>query len=225
MIVFLLTAQNAREVRPKPLSFSEIRLILLATYYFYQRNFSGKKARPMAKIKLLDTHRLDVVLSRLAQQLVENHNDFADSVILGMQPRGVFLASRICQRIEELEGIKVPIGKLDTTFYRDDFRRRDAPLSPNATHVPFIIEEKKVILIDDVLFTGRTVRAAISAMLAFGRPKKVEFLTLIDRKYSRDLPVEPNYTGLSVNTIQSQRVVVEWKEQGFEEDTIWLVNQ
>lgn len=179
----------------------------------------------MAKIKLLSSKLLDITLSRLCQQLIENHNTFSDSVLLGMQPRGIFLADRIQKRLNEMIGIEVPVGSLDTTFYRDDFRRRDTPLAPNATHVPFIIEDKKVILVDDVLYTGRTVRAAISAMLAFGRPSIVELFVLVNRRYSRHLPIEPDYVGRTVNTIQSQRVVVEWKEQGFDEDNIWLFNQ
>ncbi|WP_020527461.1 bifunctional pyr operon transcriptional regulator/uracil phosphoribosyltransferase PyrR [Flexithrix dorotheae] len=179
----------------------------------------------MAKLRLLNGKLIDIIISRLSKQLIENHGEFSDSVILGLQPKGIFLAERIKSRLLELSGVELPIGYIDTTFYRDDFRRRDSPLTPNSTNVPFIIEEKKVILIDDVLYTGRSVRAAISAMLAFGRPSKVELLTLIDRKYSRDLPIEANYVGKTVNTIQSQRVIVELVEQGFEEDNIWLVNQ
>ncbi len=178
----------------------------------------------MAKLKLLDSQLMQITVNRLAQQLVENHDDFANSVLMGLQPKGVFLAERVRESLKN-EGIEVNLGYLDTTFYRDDFRRKDAPLKPNATKVPFIIENKRVILIDDVLYTGRSVRAAMSAMLAFGRPDKVELLTMIDRKYSRDLPVSANYVGKTVNTIQSQRVQVQWKEQGFESDEIWLVNQ
>ena len=119
---------------------------------------------------------------------------------------------------------EISLGYLDTTFYRDDFRRRDTPIRANATKVPFIIEDKKVVLIDDVLYTGRTVRAALDAMIAFGRPQKVELLTLVNRKYSRDLPIEADYIGRNVHTTLSQRVLVEWKEQGAENDNIWLVN-
>jgi len=180
----------------------------------------------MAKINLYSNQLIDITISRLSQQLVENHGDFTNTVILELQPRGVFFAERIRERLKELEDVNIPIGYIDPTFYRDDFRRKDSgPLKPNATKVPFVIEEKRVILVDDVLYTGRTVRAAISAMLAFGRPSTVELLILVDRKYSRHLPIEPDYTGQSVNTIQSQKVIVEWKEQGFEEDNIWLVNQ
>lgn len=178
----------------------------------------------MQKRLLFNSQSLDLTIDRLCQQLIENHDTFEGSVILGMQPRGIFLADRIGQKLRHLTGRQVPAGRLDTTFFRDDFRRRESPLTPNTTHVPFIIEEKKVVLIDDVLFTGRTVRAALDAMIAFGRPKKVELLVLVDRKYSRELPIEPFYVGRQVNTILSQRVLVEWQEQGAAEDAIWLIH-
>jgi pyrimidine operon attenuation protein/uracil phosphoribosyltransferase len=178
----------------------------------------------MQKRRILDSQQLEITLSRLSQQLIENHDTFEHSVMLGLQPRGIHLAKRLKQRIQQMNQTDVPLGYLDATFYRDDFRRRETPLKPNATHVPFIIEDKKVILIDDVLFTGRTVRAALDAMTAFGRPRKVELLILIDRKYSRDLPIEPNYVGKHVDSIFSQRVLVQWQEQGNPEDSIWLMN-
>ncbi len=178
----------------------------------------------MAHITLLNGKLLDITLDRLVQELIENHGDFSESVILGLQPKGTFVAERIHRKLANFGYPDVPLGYLDITFYRDDFRRRDIPIKANATHVPFIIEGKKVIIIDDVLYTGRSVRAALSAMMAFGRPKKVELLVLIDRKYSRDLPIEPNYIGKSVNTIQKQRVKAQWIEQGHEEDNIWLIH-
>jgi pyrimidine operon attenuation protein/uracil phosphoribosyltransferase len=142
-----------------------------------------------------------------------------------MQPRGIFLAERIRQELEKILKKNIHLGYLDATFHRDDFRRRDTPIRANATRIEFVIEDKKVLLIDDVLFTGRTVRAAMDAMISFGRPRKVELLVLIDRKYSRQIPIQANYTGKTVNTIQSQKVLVEWKEQGMENDSIWLVNK
>ncbi len=178
----------------------------------------------MQKKLIIDSHLLDITINRLCQQLIENHGDFQHSAILGLQPRGIFLAERLQQKLEQYVGRPIHTGRLDTTFFRDDFRRREQPLKANATHVPFIIEEKKVIIVDDVLFTGRTVRAALDAMTAFGRPEKVELLTLIDRKYTRDLPISPDYVGRHVNTIASQRVLVAWKEQGEEKDQIWLIN-
>ncbi|WP_080054789.1 bifunctional pyr operon transcriptional regulator/uracil phosphoribosyltransferase PyrR [Spirosoma aerolatum] len=172
---------------------------------------------------ILSSPLLEIVISRLTQQLIETYQDFADTVLLGMQPRGIYFAERVARELHTTLGYAVPLGYLDATFYRDDFRRRDTPLRPNTTHVPFIIENKRVILIDDVLATGRMVRAALDAMTAFGRPRKVELLVLIDRRYNRDLPIKPDYTGKRVNTLESQRVLVEWTEQGAEADRIWLV--
>ena len=179
----------------------------------------------MQKRLILDGPLLDITINRLCQQLIENHSQFEKSVILGLQPRGVFLANRIHQQLEIETGLKIPLGTLDTTFYRDDFRRREKPIRANSTNVPFIIEDKRVILIDDVLYTGRSVRAALDAMIAFGRPQSVELLVLINRRYSRDLPIEPTYVGRNVNTLHSQRVLVEWQEQGAEKDQTWLIEK
>jgi len=178
----------------------------------------------MQKKLILDQNLLEITISRLCFQLIENHNDFSNSIILGLQPRGVYVADRIKSHLEKLLNIKIGIGYLDTTFHRDDFRRRESPKKANETNIPFLLEDKDVILIDDVLFTGRSVRAALDAMISFGRPKTVELLILIDRKYTRDLPIQPNYIGKSVNTVHSQRVMVEWREQGRKNDSIWLIN-
>ena len=172
---------------------------------------------------VLSSPLLEIVISRLCQELIENYGDFSDSVLLGLQPRGIYLAERVARELSRTLGRAVPLGYLDATFYRDDFRRRDTPLRPNTTNVPFLIEDKRVILIDDVMATGRMVRAALDAMSAFGRPRKVELLVLIDRRYNRDLPIKPDYVGQRVNTLESQRVLVEWTEQGAETDRIWLM--
>lgn len=179
----------------------------------------------MQKKLILDSNLLSITLDRLCQQLIENHDDFKDTVILGLQPRGVFLAEIIHSKLEKAIGSEINFGRLDTTFYRDDFRRRDTPVLANATNVPFIIEDKKVILIDDVLYTGRSVRAALDAMIAFGRPNKVELLTLVNRKYSRELPIEADYTGIDVSTMDSQKVLVELEAQGHKKNKIWLINK
>ncbi|WP_258105269.1 bifunctional pyr operon transcriptional regulator/uracil phosphoribosyltransferase PyrR [Marinoscillum sp. MHG1-6] len=178
----------------------------------------------MQKRLLLDGKLLQITISRLCQHLIENHDDFANTVILGLQPRGIYLAERIKKTLEAELKKTIDLGYLDTTFHRDDFRRREDPLKPNQTKVPFIIEGKNVIVVDDVLYTGRSVRAALDAMTTFGRPAKVELLVLIDRMYSRDIPVEANYIGKKVNTLESQKVKVELKEQGSEKDNIWLIN-
>ena len=178
----------------------------------------------MQRRLLLGHPQLGITIGRLCQELIENHQNFENTVILGLQPRGIFLAERIRQRLEDFTGIKVDLGYLDSTFFRDDFRRRDSPVRANETRIDFLVEGKHVILIDDVFYTGRSVRAAMDAMIAFGRPEQVELLVLVERKYSRHVPIMPDYVGRHVNTIDSQRVLVEWKEQGMEDDNIWLIN-
>ncbi len=178
----------------------------------------------MQKKLILDSDLLDITLSRLCQQLIENHQDFAETVIIGLQPRGVVLAEIIHQKLENILKKTIPLGLLDTTFHRDDYRRREIPVKATETRIPFVIEAKKVVLVDDVLFTGRTVRAAMDAMISFGRPAKVELLVLIDRKYNRDLPIAPDYVGKIVNTLASQKVLVELEENGTN-NKIWLTNK
>ncbi len=164
-------------------------------------------------LQLLNSESFNYTIKRLCYELIENYNDFANTIIIGVQPRGVLLSSRICNELSQITGINtLKHGQLDITFYRDDFRKREVPLVPNRTHIDFIIEGKKVILIDDVLYTGRTIRAGLDAMLAFGRPEKVELMVLIDRRYSRDLPIQPDYIGKVVDTINSDNVKVKWHE-------------
>jgi len=177
----------------------------------------------MQKLNILDKQLLSITINRLCQQLIEKHHNFEETVILGIQPRGVYLANRIQNQLKELTGKTIPLGKLDITFYRDDYKRREVMASSYAMDVPFIIEGKKVVLIDDVLYTGRTIKAAMEAMTAFGRPQKVELLVLINRKYSRELPINADYIGKSVNSLVSEKVVVQFQEQGGKEDNVWLI--
>jgi pyrimidine operon attenuation protein/uracil phosphoribosyltransferase len=179
----------------------------------------------MQKKLILDSELFDITISRLSQQLIENHKDFSNSVIIGMQPRGLFVADILHRKLEKDTRKQIPLGYLDATFYRDDFRRRETPVKANETRIPFIIEGKSVVLVDDVLFTGRTIRAALDAMIAFGRPAKVELLVLIDRKYNRELPINADYVGKVVNTLSTQRVLVELEAQGHKQNKIWLVNK
>lgn len=180
----------------------------------------------MQKRVILDSQLLEITINRLCQQLIENHGNFENSVLIGLQPRGVFLASKVHKKLTSILNKDILFGKLDITFHRDDFRRRNDPISPSKTEIPFLIEGKSVVLIDDVLFTGRSIRAAMDAMTTFGRPEKVELLTLIDRKYTRDLPIEANYIGLAVNSMISQKVIVEWEGQDkVKENKVWLVNK
>ena len=179
----------------------------------------------MQKKLIFGPDLLEITVSRLCYQLIEVHGNFENTVILGMQPRGVYLAEMIHARLEKETAHLIPFGHLDTTFHRDDFRRRDSPAKANSTKVDFIIEGKNVILIDDVLYTGRSVRAALDAMMAFGRAESVELLVLIHRKYTRQLPIAPHYIGRQVNTIESQRVQVELEAQGFKKNKIWLIDK
>lgn len=176
----------------------------------------------MQRKLILSSPLLEITISRLCQELIENHQDFADTVIIGLQPRGIHFAKRVHNELERIIDRKIPIGFLDATFYRDDFRRREL-VKANETKISFVIENKKVILIDDVLATGRMVRSALDAMTAFGRPEKVELCVLVDRIYNRDIPINADYVGKKVNTLDSEKVLVELQEQGYEEDKIWLI--
>lgn len=178
----------------------------------------------MQKRLLLDNTHFEITIKRLCCQLIENHDDFSNSVIIGLQPRGTFLARRIHGHLLELTGSKqILLGELDVTFYRDDFRRREI-ISASQTRMDFSIEDKRVVLIDDVLFTGRTIRAGMDAMLDMGRPSKVELMVLVNRRYSRQLPIEPDYIGIHVDTIRSEKVKVQWSETDGE-DAVWLLTE
>ena len=163
--------------------------------------------------QILNQKDIQITIERLCQQLIEHHGDFKNTVIVGVQPRGTFLSNRIIAKLKQLlNSTNLESGSLDISFYRDDLRRRDEPIVPEVMDMNLSLEGKNVVLIDDVLFTGRSIRSAIDALMAFGRPKSVELLTLIDRRFSRDLPIQPNYVGRTIDAIDSERVIVEWKE-------------
>lgn len=162
---------------------------------------------------LLDRERMALTIDRLCYQLIEEFDDFSNTCIIGIQQRGVLLAERILHRLDEAMGVKaVEFGKLDITFYRDDFRRRDKPLEASATNIDFLVENKNVILVDDVLYTGRTVSAALAALNHYGRPGKVELLVMVDRRFNRHLPVKSTFRGLRVDSLDEAYVRVEWAE-------------
>ncbi len=178
----------------------------------------------MAKKKLLNNKAIAIILQRLACQLIENHNDFNNTVLIGLQPRGVYLADRLKAILETDYKIRdLKLGYLDITFYRDDFRRRDEPLEANKTDINFTIEDKNVVFIDDVLFSGRSIRAALTAIQSFGRPSEIELLVLIDRRFSRHLPIQPDYKGYQVDVINQEKVLVEWQEQN-KTDAVYMTN-
>ena len=172
---------------------------------------------------ILTADEIQLIIKRLALQLIETASAENEITIIGLQPRGVLFSDKIIECIQQLSDCKVNYGKLDITFYRDDIR--DNLHIATETSMPFSIEGKRVIIVDDVLFTGRTIRASLDALLAFGRPAKVELLVMIDRKYNRELPIAPDYVGKTVNTMASQRVLVELQAQGHKQNKIWLINK
>ncbi len=175
---------------------------------------------------LLDSELFTITINRLCYQLIENHTSFEHTVIIGVQPRGIYLSKRIHERLSEITGTQsIQHGILDITFHRDDFRRRDEMLVPSSTEIEFVIEDKNVVLVDDVLYTGRTIRAALDAILAFGRPRNVELLVLIDRKFSRELPVQADYIGTSVDAITGQKVKVKWKENDGKDEVLLIQSE
>lgn len=160
---------------------------------------------------ILATERFQLTVDRLCHQLIEQYDAFENTCIIGIQPRGVILADRIQKRLTEILGHQqFDYGKLDITFYRDDFRTRTEPIKANVTEMDFIIEHKKVILIDDVLYSGRTVQAALTALQHYGRPEKVELLALIDRRFNRHLPIQSDYLGMEIDALDEAYVKVEW---------------
>lgn len=170
---------------------------------------------------ILEKRKLQLTLERLCYQLIENHHDFSESVIVGIQPRGIHLSARLVKILESITNHSIAYGLLDPTFYRDDFRMAGKKLSPKQTDLPVSVEGKKVVLVDDVLFSGRTVRAALDALMHFGRPHKVELLVLIDRRFSRELPIQPDYTGLAVDSLPTEKVTVQWEHLNGD-DQIWI---
>ena len=177
----------------------------------------------MSQKVLLTSKEVNIILHRLACQLIENHLDFSNSVLIGIQPRGVSLAERLKIILEIEYNIKnISLGFLDITFFRDDFRRGEKQLEANKTQIDFLVEDKKVVFIDDVLFTGRSIRAALTAIQSFGRPSEIELLVLIDRRFSRHLPIQPDYRGRQVDVINDEKVKVCWKEKDGE-DAVYLI--
>ncbi len=164
----------------------------------------------MADRLILDHQLFNLTLERLCHELIENYDDFSNAVIIGVQPRGVFLAESLANLIKQKTSLDLKIGKLDPTFHRDDFRSPNFPLEGNENEIDFAIEGKKVLLIDDVLYTGRTIRASLDALMTYGRPIHVELLVMIDRRFTRELPIQPNYTGHQIDTILDDQVVVDW---------------
>ncbi|MCO4818609.1 MAG: bifunctional pyr operon transcriptional regulator/uracil phosphoribosyltransferase PyrR [Bacteroidetes bacterium] len=171
---------------------------------------------------ILDTQRLEITLQRMAFELNENHNDFSKCALIGLQPRGIALARKIKSILEQtFNHDSIKYGELDATFYRDDFRRSEKILIPNSIELDFQIEDLNIVLVDDVLYTGRSVRSALNALSDFGRPAKTELLTLIDRRFKRELPIQPDYVGTNVDTRAHDKVIVDLDK----ENKVWIITE
>ncbi len=171
----------------------------------------------MKKSIILNSNELNITVERLACQLIEKHNDFSDTILVGLQPRGKYLCEKLVEILKSAHYIDdLKYGLLDITFYRDDFRRNKKILEPSRTDFILSVENKNIVFIDDVLYTGRTVRAALTAIESFGRPKSIELLILIDRRFSRELPIQPDYKGLQVDVYENQKVLIEWNNESID---------
>ena len=162
---------------------------------------------------IIGQERFALTVERLCHELIEHYNDLSDTCLVGIQPRGVLLAERIRQRLSAiLETTAIDFGMLDITFYRDDFRKRDKPLRASITQMDFLVEDRNVVLVDDVLYTGRTINAALTALNHYGRPREVELLVLVDRRFNRHLPIQPDFTGITIDAVDQAYVKVEWAD-------------
>ena len=165
---------------------------------------------------LLNEKKVNTILKRLCHQLIETHGDFSNSVLVGIQPRGVLLLDQIIYLLKEEDIREIKYGKLDITFFRDDFRRKKKPLNAKSTEMNVMVEGKKVVFIDDVVYTGRSIRSALTAIDSYGRPESIELLVLVDRRFSRHLPIQPDYLGAQIDALQGDRVRVVWSKNSTE---------
>ncbi len=174
------------------------------------------------KSKVMDEENIARSIRRLAHEIVERNKGTKDLVLVGIRDRGDILATRIIHMIQEIEGVKLPLGILDITLYRDDFQcLAEQPLLQE-TNIPVDISDKVIVLVDDVLYTGRTIRAALDAIIDFGRPSRIQLAVLVDRGH-RELPIKPDYIGKNIPTAEDEEVVCKLKEADGE-DSVLLIN-
>ena len=173
---------------------------------------------------ILNSQQLSIIIDRLCYQLIEVHDDFSNTILIGLQPRGIFFAKRIVSKLSKILSKDIQYGELDTTFFRDDFRRKTGILTPHETNIDFNIENRDVVIIDDVLYTGRTIRSALDALGSFGRACSIELLVLIDRRFSREIPIESKYIGKSVDVFDTEYVLVNWEKNDKNKDSVILFN-
>ncbi len=163
------------------------------------------------KARIMDSRRIKRVIHRMTTEIIERNRNLKNLVIIGIRTRGIYIGKRISRLIKELENIEIPVGVLDITLYRDDFSELEAQLMVKKTEINFSVTKKNVLLIDDVLFTGRTIRAAMDSLIDLGRPKTIQLLVLIDRGH-RELPIRADYVGKVLPTSKQELVHVRLKE-------------
>ena len=168
---------------------------------------------------ILDASDIHRKLTRMTHEILEVHKEIDNLILIGIQTRGVYLAERIQSRINDIEEIEVPCGKMDITLYRDDWTRIGRNPVVKTTNIAFSVDERQIVLVDDVLFTGRTIRAAMDAVIDFGRPDRIELAVLVDRGH-REFPIQANYVGKFVETRRSETVNVLLKEYDGEDKVV-----
>ncbi|MCX8104243.1 MAG: bifunctional pyr operon transcriptional regulator/uracil phosphoribosyltransferase PyrR [Ignavibacterium album] len=173
------------------------------------------------KAKLVDKEGIDRIITRIAHEILEKNKGSKNLVLIGMRTRGEFLAKRLQKKIKEIEGVDIPLGVLDVTLYRDDFRTRLKQPQVSVSDITFDINEKDVILVDDVLYTGRTVRSALNALMDFGRPATIQLCILVDRGH-RELPIRADFVGKNIPTSLNEEIKLKVEEYDGE-DAIYLV--
>ncbi len=173
------------------------------------------------KSKIIDAEGLDRILTRMAHEILEKNKGSHNLVLMGMRTRGEFLAKRIADKIKQIDNVELPFGVLDVTLYRDDFRTRLKQPEVSVSNITFDINEKDIILVDDVLYTGRTVRSALNAIMDLGRPSSIQLCILIDRGH-RELPIRADYVGKNIPTSHNEEIKVKMKEYDGE-DAIYLI--
>ncbi|HUT85521.1 MAG TPA: bifunctional pyr operon transcriptional regulator/uracil phosphoribosyltransferase PyrR [Elusimicrobiales bacterium] len=171
------------------------------------------------KTVILDASTLKRMIDRIAHQILEHHENNPDLAIVGIKTRGAHLAKRFAERLKEFKGKEVPVGELGITFYRDDFKKDSDQPVVQSTEIGFDIENKTIIIVDDVLQTGRTVRCALDELIDFGRPAKIELAVLIDRGH-RELPIRPDYVGKNVPTSTEQVIRLNLTETDGKDEVI-----
>lgn len=170
-------------------------------------------------VKVMDQDEIKRALRRIAHEIIEKNKGVDDLIIIGVQSKGVPLAIRLAQLLNDIEGVKIPIGTLDITLYRDDYNKRHR--AAGKTEIPFNINEKILILVDEVIYTGRTVRSALDALMDMGRPAAIQLAVLIDRGH-RELPIRPDYVGKNLPTSKKEKVNVHFDEESGE-DAVYIV--